>query len=156
MNEKNSNPYKPCEPSEPSARGAELPNVVRVVAAVIREEDRYLITQRQLKAVLPGLWEFPGGKVDSSETDEQALKREVKERIGVAVEVGERLAARTHDYSGYRVDLRLYDARIVTGAPAKGNVADFRWVTSGEMERYPFPPADQATMDLLLGLPDDD
>jgi 8-oxo-dGTP diphosphatase len=128
---------------------------LRVVAAVIARGDRYLITQRRPQAVLPGLWEFPGGKVEEGEgeTDTEALKREVRERVGVEVEVGPNIGRRTHDYDGYSVDLALYQATIVGEVEPKAvRVADCRWVTSGEFEKYRFPAADQATMDLLLGI----
>ena len=86
---------------------------VRVVAAVIPHEDRYLITQRRPTAVLGGLWEFPGGKVEEGESEADALIREVRERVDVAVSVGACIARRTHDYDGYSVDLSLYQATIV-------------------------------------------
>ena len=128
---------------------------IRVVAAVIQDRDRYLITQRQKKAVLPGLWEFPGGKAGRDESDEQALRREVNERLCVEVEVGRRLARKTHDYEGYSVDLNLYSATVVSGSPRVGNIEKFKWVKSAELEDHDFPPADQATMDALLGISDD-
>ena len=125
---------------------------VRVVAAVIARDGRYLITQRRPSAVLPGLWEFPGGKVEEGETDLAALKREVRERVGVEIEGGACIGRRTHDYDGYSVDLALYQAAIQgVGEPRAVRVADCRWVTSSEFESYRFPAADQATMDLLLG-----
>ncbi len=125
---------------------------VRVVAAVIPKDDRYLITQRRPTAVLGGLWEFPGGKVEEGETDAAALLREVRERVGVDVTVGACIARRTHDYDGYSVDLALYQATIVGEAePSPVRVADCRWVSSTEFETFRFPAADQATMDLLLG-----
>jgi len=125
---------------------------VRVVAAVIPRADRYLITQRRPTAVLGGLWEFPGGKVEEGETEAEALIREVRERVGVDVEVGACIARRTHDYDGYSVDLALYQAAISGAAePSPMRVADCRWVKSSEFEKYSFPAADQATMDLLLG-----
>jgi 8-oxo-dGTP diphosphatase len=131
---------------------AKVPHL-RVVAAVIARGDRYLITQRRPQAVLPGLWEFPGGKVEEGETDAQALKREVSERVGVEVEAGACIGRRTHDYDGYSVDLALYQAKILGDVEPKAvRVADCRWVTSGEFEKYRFPAADQATMDLLLGI----
>jgi len=58
---------------------------IRVVAAVIEREGRYLITQRRPTAVLPLLWEFPGGRVEESETDAAALKREVRQRDDAVV-----------------------------------------------------------------------
>jgi 8-oxo-dGTP diphosphatase len=126
---------------------------LRIVAAVIARNDRYLITQRRPSAVLPGLWEFPGGRVEEGETDAQALKREVRERVDVEVEVGACIGRRTHDYDGYSVDLALYQATMSeTATPTAARVADCRWVASSEFEKYRFPAADQATMDLLLGI----
>jgi 8-oxo-dGTP diphosphatase len=123
-----------------------------VVAAVIANEGRYLITQRRLTAVLAGLWEFPGGKVEEGESPTAALIREVRERVGVEVTVGACIARRTHDYLGYSVDLALFQASIVGDAePRPVRVADCRWVASDEFDKYSFPAADQATMDLLLG-----
>jgi 8-oxo-dGTP diphosphatase len=123
-----------------------------VVAAVISRGECYLITQRRPSAVLPGLWEFPGGKVEEGETDLQALKREVRERVGVEIEGGACIGRRTHDYDGYSVDLALYQATIPGDAePRAVRVTDCIWVTSSEFEKYRFPAADQATMDLLLG-----
>jgi 8-oxo-dGTP diphosphatase len=126
---------------------------LRVVAAVIGRSERYLITQRRPSAVLAGLWEFPGGRVEEGETDAAALLREVRERVGVEVTVGVCIGRRTHDYNGYSVDLALYQAEIVGAAePTAVRVADCRWVASNEFENYRFPAADQATMDLLLGI----
>jgi 8-oxo-dGTP diphosphatase len=123
-----------------------------LVAAVIERDGRYLITQRRPQAVLPGLWEFPGGKVERGESDEQALMRELQERVGVEVVVKNRMAQRTHRYEGYSVDLTLYQAQIVQGQdPRPLRVADFRWAASEDFEKYPFPAADQATTDVLLG-----
>jgi 8-oxo-dGTP diphosphatase len=129
------------------------PSRIRVVAAVIAREGKYLITQRRATAVLPGLWEFPGGRVETGETDEEALRREVMERLGVEVTVSARMSHRLHEYDGYSVDLNLYQAEIAPGQEPKAlRVADFRWVTSSEFEKYQFPAADQATTDLLLGI----
>jgi 8-oxo-dGTP diphosphatase len=130
-----------------------LASPIRVVAAVIERDGKYLITQRRKTAVLPGLWEFPGGRVEAGENDEAALRREVLERLGVKVVVKGRIASRRHDYEGYSVDLNLYETELEPGEkPAALRVADFRWVASSEFEKYPFPAADQATTDLLLGL----
>jgi 8-oxo-dGTP diphosphatase len=126
---------------------------IRVVAAVISREGKYLITQRRASAVLAGLWEFPGGRVEGGESDEEALRREVRERLGVDVKVAARMAHRTHHYHGYSVELNLYQAELPPEAePQALRVAEFRWVASNEFDKYPFPAADQATTDLLLGI----
>ena len=125
---------------------------IRVVAAVVEHEGRYLITQRRETAVLPLLWEFPGGKVEAGERDEDALKRELRERLDAEARIGKKLGEKVHDYDGYRVALALYQAVLEDGRPLTAKrVKDFRWVTSSEFDQYPFPDADQQTMDQLLG-----
>jgi 8-oxo-dGTP diphosphatase len=124
-----------------------------VVAAVIGRDGKYLITQRRATAVLAGLWEFPGGRVEKDESDEDALRREVEERLGVDIKVNARIANRVHQYEGYSVNLNLYQAELAPEQkPKMVRVADFRWVASEEFEKYRFPAADQATTDLLLGI----
>jgi 8-oxo-dGTP diphosphatase len=128
---------------------------IRVVAAVVEREGHYLITQRRESALLPLKWEFPGGKVEAGERDEDALKRELRERLDAGAKIGKKLGEKVHEYDGYRVALALYEAQlpeIDLGKPLRAiRVKDFRWVTSQEFESYPFPDADQQTMDQLLG-----
>lgn len=131
----------------------ELVPRIRVVAAVIERSGRFLITQRRAAGSLGGLWEFPSGRVEDSETDAAALQRELRERVDVSIEVGETVAHRTHCYDGYAVELVLYKASLVDGhEPQPVRVDDVRWVAAGELENYPFPPADQETTDELLGI----
>jgi 8-oxo-dGTP diphosphatase len=129
-----------------------MTSIIRVVAAVIAQDGRYLVTQRRPTAVLPLLWEFPGGKVEAGETDLDALKREVKHRVGVAVEPGAQISSVSHAYDHYTVELHLYDCRITHGEPSSLNVHQFRWVESEEFDQLPFTPADEASMSKLLGL----
>jgi 8-oxo-dGTP diphosphatase len=125
---------------------------IRVVAAVVEREGRYLITQRRDQAVLANLWEFPGGKVESGETDEEALQRELRERLEAEGHIGKKLGEKVHEYDGYRVALALYEATLSEAKPLVARrVQDFRWVASSEFDQYPFPDADQQTMDQLLG-----
>ena len=85
---------------------------IRVVAAVVQKNERYLITQRRPNAVLPLLWEFPGGKVEPGESDADALRREMNERLGADVEVGQLISFVSHPYEHYTVDLHLYECRL--------------------------------------------
>lgn len=127
--------------------------VIRVVAAVIEHDGRYLITQRNANAVLPLLWEFPGGRIEPDESETHALLREVKGRIGVEVTVGPKLGEHLHDYTTYQVQLTMYSCQLLAEArPYPATVADLRWVSSREFLDYDFPPADEKTMSKLLGL----
>jgi 8-oxo-dGTP diphosphatase len=125
---------------------------VRVVAAVIRKDDQYLITQRREFAVLPMMWEFPGGRVETGEHDEDALRRELRERLEAEIVVEGKLGERRHQYRGYAVELVLYAVRLASDHLRAVQVRDFRWVNSNEFDQYEFPAADQATMDALLGM----
>lgn len=126
---------------------------VRVVAAVIEDNGHYLITQRRPSAVLPNLWEFPGGRVEGDESDVAALQREIRERLDIVVEVGEMISFVSHPYERYTVDLYLYGCKLGEGQePVAKGVQDFRWVRSTDFDGYDFTPADEASMDALLGV----
>lgn len=128
---------------------------IRVVAAVIEQGGRYLITQRRPTAVLPLLWEFPGGRVEDGEEDGKALRREIRERLDVDVDVGDMISFISHPYEKYTVDLYLYECSLHSEELTARGVNAFRWVPSNEFDRYPFTPADQASMDRLLGEAED-
>jgi 8-oxo-dGTP diphosphatase len=123
--------------------------IVRVVAAVIEAEGRYLITQRRATAVLPNLWEFPGGKVESGELDEDALRREIRERLDADVRVLQMISFVRHPYERYTVDLYLYQAELLSEVRVRA-VQDFRWIPSTEFDNFEFTPADEASMTTLL------
>ena len=124
---------------------------IRVVAALVERDGRYLITQRRETAVLPLLWDFPGGRVEDGENDEAALAREVAERLGASVEVGQLISFVNHPYEKYAVDLFLYECTLLSGELHCRAVKDYAWVTSKEMESYSFTPVDEASMSKLLG-----
>lgn len=124
---------------------------IRVVAAVIERDGRYLITQRRPVAVLPNLWEFPGGRSEEGETDTDALRREIRERLDADVKVGARISYVHQRYEHYNVDLYLYECQLLSDRLIPKAVADYRWVTSAEFDQYPFTPADEASMSKLLG-----
>ncbi len=129
---------------------------VQVVGAMIEKEGgRYLITQRPRTASLPLLWEFPGGRVQEGETDEQALARELKEEMAIEVDVGEQAIHLHHEYPQYDIDFRVYRCRLKSPETAISHlrVNDHRWVTLAEMGDYRFPDADARTLEKLLASP---
>ena len=125
---------------------------IRVVAALVEREGRYLITQRRENAVLPLLWDFPGGRVEEGESDEAALAREVAERLGAEVDVGQLISFVNHPYEKYAVDLYLYECKLLRADLHCRAVKDYASVTSKEMESYSFTPVDEASMSKLLGV----
>lgn len=129
-----------------------MSRTIRVVAAVVERDGRYLITQRRSTAVLPLMWEFPGGRVEQGETDAQALKREVRHRLGGDIEVGKLISFVSHPYEHYVIDLFLYECVLESPALQAHNVNAYKWVTSAEFDQYPFTPADEASMNTLLGV----
>ena len=124
--------------------------VYRVVSAEICRQGKYLITQRSMRAVLPLLWEFPGGRVRDDETDEAVLLRSLDKRIGVQATVGELLMEVRHEYHGYDLVMCVYRCEIGTQEPQAVSVHDLAWVTPDEFSDYVFPGADQKTIDALL------
>jgi 8-oxo-dGTP diphosphatase len=137
----------PEPPSDP-----ETTRVIRVVAAVIERDGQYLITRRRPSAVLPLMWEFPGGKVEDGEPDNVALQREVRHRLGVEIEVNGLMNFVSHPYEKYTVKLFLYTCRLASGEPQALNVHEFRWAFSSEFDNIAFTPADERSMSQLLGL----
>lgn len=125
---------------------------LRVVGALLELDGRYLITQRPPNATLPLLWEFPGGRVEEGETDEAALARELLEEMEIVVAVGERAIHVEHAYPHHDIDFNVYRCRLTSGRVVHRKVHDHRWVLPGELDDYPFPPADEKTLELLLGL----
>src|SRR5574340_34835 len=131
-----------------AARGGEgevMRRKIRVVGAMIERDGKYLITQRSPRASLPLLWEFPGGRVEPGETDEEALARELTEEMGIEVEVGARVIHVEHGYESYDIDFCVYRCSHVGGAIQHKGVNDHRWVRPGELDDYEFPAADEKT-----------
>jgi mutator protein MutT len=118
--------------------------MIQVAAAIIRQEKRILITRRFADVHLPGLWEFPGGKVEAGESLEQALQREIFEELGVRIQVDREFFTVEHQYPTKTVQLHFFICTISGGAPRTIEVADLRWVLPSELEQFEFPPADAA------------
>ena len=129
-----------------------MPNAGEVVAALIWRGDRFLACQRPAHKARGLLWEFVGGKVEPGESKEEALVRECREELGVTVRVGEVFTELTHVYPDLTVRLTLFHAAIPEGEPQKLEHNDLRWITVGEMDDYPFCPADETILRKLREL----
>lgn len=131
----------------------ETRSAVRVVSAEIKRGDTYLLVQRGPNAVLPLLWEFPGGRVRAGESESEALIRAVRGRIGVSAAPRDRILEVSHAYDEYDVTLVVYRCEIGPQEPIPVGVAQVAWVLAEDLADYPFPDADQKTIDQLLSDP---
>ena len=116
--------------------------MTEVVAALIWEDNRFLACQRPAHKTRGMLWEFVGGKVEPGESREEALIRECREELAVAVTVGEVFMEVIHEYPDLTVNLTLFHAAILEGVPQKLEHNDIRWITVSEIDHYQFCPAD--------------
>ena len=124
--------------------------MITVVAAVIERDDAFLLTLRPDGTHLSGHWEFPGGKVDHSETHVEALRREIFEELDAVAEVGELVHTVTHAYPEKTVELFFYRCELKGEAkPMLGQ--EMRWVPRHELASLPFPDADRDLIRQLTG-----
>ncbi len=124
---------------------------LRVVAALISSDAgrRVLVQQRPAGKHLAFLWEFPGGKVEAGESDEGALRREALEELGVEVEVGLERFHTQQPYPDFVVDLHVYEARIVSGAPHALGGQMLKSATLEELQTLAFCEADRPLVQAL-------
>ena len=125
--------------------------VIDVAAALIFRNGKLLITQRHASAHLGGLWEFPGGKREPNETFEECLSRELREELGVEVEVGELLESVTHAYPEKTVHLKFYRCRWKRNEPKAIGCPALKWVNADELDEHEFPAADARLLETLKG-----
>lgn len=121
-----------------------------VVAGLIVRDGVVLITQRRADQPLPLQWEFPGGKVEPGEAPIAALVRELREEIGVTVEVGRIWDVLFHAYEAFDLVMLVYACRLVEGEPRAVEVADLAWAKPGELPRWDILPADRPLVDRLV------
>ena len=117
--------------------------MTEVVAALIWDNDKFMICQRPAHKARGLLWEFVGGKVELGETKEQALIRECQEELAVTLSVGDVFMDVVHEYPDLTVHLTLFNATISEGEPQKLEHNDIRWITPSEILNYEFCPADE-------------
>ena len=122
-----------------------------VAAAVIERAGRVLMTRRQRGQHLEGLWEFPGGKCESGETLEACVRRELREELGLLVEVGDEIWRIEHAYPEKHVRLHFFRCAC-SGDPLALQGQDVRWVPLDELQDLPVPEADRSLVSRLAGL----
>jgi 8-oxo-dGTP diphosphatase len=119
--------------------------VMLVAACALVDADRrVLICQRPEGKMFPGLWEFPGGKLEPGETPEQALIRELNEELAIRTEAAclAPLTFASHSYGSFHLVMPLYVCRRWQGVPRAKEHESIKWVRPRELRDYPMPPAD--------------
>ena len=114
-----------------------------VVAALIRDGDRFLVCQRPGGKGRAMQWEFVGGKVEPGETKEQALLRECREELDIVLDVGDEFAQLTHSYPDITIHLTVFQSAIAQGRPKLLEHSAMGWVTPEEAECFDLCPADR-------------
>ena len=121
---------------------------IRVLAAILAKDGRYLVAKRPAHKRHGGLWEFPGGKVEPGETDAQALARELAEELGLAdVIAGPVRFERHDDGSPYTI---VFIEATATGVAQPLEHDALAWATPAELAAYPLAPSDAAFVQHLL------
>jgi 8-oxo-dGTP diphosphatase len=123
--------------------------MISVAAAIIARNGRVFIAKRRPPGRMPGMWEFPGGKIESGETPEQCLARELREELDIDAAVGDLVGTHRHAYDFYTVNLLVYRATIVDGTITLNDHADMAWASAEELGGYRFAPADRPFVEMI-------
>jgi len=116
--------------------------LIEVAAGLVFRDGKLLITQRCKGSHLAGLWEFPGGKLEPSETYETCLRRELREELGIEVEIGDLIESISHDYPEKSVHLKFFRCSLLKNEPSPIGCDAIAWVTASQLAQYAFPEAD--------------
>ncbi len=121
-----------------------------MTAAIIRDGETLLICRRPAGGRHPGVWEFPGGKVEEGETPQECLAREMMEELRVEVEVGEMLASVRHDYEDLAIVLLAFETFLRSGELADIGCSGHAWATLSELEDLDLLPPDRKILSNLV------
>ena len=120
-----------------------------VTAAIIRRNDKVLITKRPKGSHLAGYWEFPGGKQEAGENLKTCLKREITEEIGMTVRVEGLFMQVAHAYPDKRISLHVFDCTPISGTPKTRQCSEMKWASLSDLEALTFPPPDLKVIEKL-------
>ncbi len=123
---------------------------IKVVAAVIREGNRIFATERGY-GEFKGLWEFPGGKIESGEMPQQALKREIKEELEVEIKVNDLIDTIEYDYPDFRLSMDCFWCEIVSGDLVLKEAEAAKWLTDETIDSVTWLSADAVLIGKIMG-----
>lgn len=121
---------------------------IEVVAAIIEHEGKIFATQRGY-GEWKDWWEFPGGKMESGESCEEALVREIREELATEIKVGELLTTVEYDYPKFHLTMHCFLCSVVSGELSLLEHEDARWLSRDELHSVKWLPADEGIIELL-------
>lgn len=124
---------------------------IRVSAAVIHSKDKIFATARGY-GDFKGKWEFPGGKIESGETSQQALRREIQEELGVKIEVGTLIDTVEYDYPLFHLSMDCFWCIVTEGEIILKEAEDSRWLGKDELYSVDWLPADMELIEKIEAL----
>ena len=122
--------------------------VIEVVAAIIQRDGAYFATQRGY-GEFEGMWEFPGGKIESGESREVALKREIREELGVDITIDKFLCTTDYNYPSFHLTMHCYLCSVVSGEIELREHMSARWLTTKTLDSVKWLPADKEIVEKL-------
>ena len=122
-----------------------------VVAALIIKDNKIFVTQRGY-GEFKDFWEFPGGKIEEGETEEEALKREIKEELDTIIEVKELFKEIDYDYPNFHLHMKIFISKIKEGKLTLVEAEDSKWTSKDEIKNLNWLPADYLVLNNLLEL----
>ena len=130
------------------------PIILVAACALVDADGRVLIARRPQGKSMAGLWEFPGGKVEASETPEDTVIRELEEELGIVTQTDclAPLTFASHAYDDFHLLMPLYVCRRYQGVPQPKEGQALKWVRPQAMRDYPMPPADEPLIPFLIDL----
>lgn len=126
------------------------PHNIIGVGIIEREDGKVLIALRPENAMLGGLWEFPGGKMEKGEHIAETVERELLEELGVKVKAYKELMSLKHTYSHFSITLHAWFCKLLSGEPKPNSSQEIRWVERAELEQFPFPKANKVLTERLI------
>lgn len=126
-----------------------MKKVIKVVAAAIKKDGKYFCAQRPEGKSLGGLWEFPGGKLESGESPEEALVREIQEEFASVIQILSYVNEASYDYDFGTVVMKTYEAELLSGELALLEHQNSTWLAPSELHQLNWAPVDRPAVELL-------
>lgn len=123
---------------------------INVVGAVVANDGTILAAQRSESMSLPGMWEFPGGKIEPGETPRAALVREMQEELLCTVDIGDQVASTRYEYDFGFVTLTTFYATLVEGQPQLTEHSEIRWIDAVDLDSVEWAPADVPAVETIM------